>query len=173
MTGANTVTHSVRPEPGPGRGWPAAGAGGAVPARRENDFGGEVHVPGEALWGAQTQRALDAFTISDLRLPRSYLGALGSLKRAAARANTDLGRLDPALTAVIIAAAGEVADGDLDDHFRVDVFQTGSGTNTNFAHAGAHVVVSDLDIQNAEKVAADLPSAVTVCTDVRTPRWPS
>ena len=105
--------------------------GTAGSPRRERDFGGEVHVPGGALWGAQTQRALDAFTISDLRLPRSYLGALGALKRAAAHVNADLGLLDPALADAISTAAGEVADGSLDAHFAVDVFQTGSGTNTN------------------------------------------
>jgi fumarate hydratase, class II len=99
--------------------------------RQERDFGGTVIVPDDALWGAQTQRALETFTISDLRLPRRYLGVLGSLKRAAARANTALGLLDPALADAIVAGAGEVADGLLDDHFRVDVFQTGSGTNTN------------------------------------------
>ncbi len=99
--------------------------------RQESDFAGSVMVPGDALWGAQTQRALDTFTISGLRLPRRYLGALGSLKRAAARANTELGLFDPALGDAIETAAGEVADGLLDDHFKVDVFQTGSGTNTN------------------------------------------
>ncbi|NEW69904.1 class II fumarate hydratase [Streptomyces rapamycinicus] len=99
--------------------------------RQELDFAGPVTVPDGALWGAQTQRAIETFTISDLRLPRRYLGGLGSLKRAAAHANTDLGLLDPALGKAIIAAAGEVADGLLDDHFKVDVFQTGSGTNTN------------------------------------------
>ncbi|WP_255622034.1 lyase family protein [Pseudonocardia sp. DSM 110487] len=99
--------------------------------REENDFDGAVIVPANALWGAQTQRAIETFTISDLRLPRRYTGALGALKRAAARANADLGRLDPALAEAIVDATGEVADGLLDDHFRVDVFQTGSGTNTN------------------------------------------
>ena len=99
--------------------------------RRERDFGGDVQVMGGALWGAQTQRALDAFTISDLRLPSAFTHALGSLKRAAARANSDLGRLDPSLAGAIATAAGEIADGRHDDQFRVDVFQTGSGTNTN------------------------------------------
>ncbi|MFC8569285.1 class II fumarate hydratase [Streptomyces sp. NPDC057245] len=99
--------------------------------RQEVDFGGPVTVPDEALWGAQTQRAIQTFTISDLRLPRRYIGGLGALKRAAARVNTDLGLLDPALGRAVVAAAGEVADGLLDAHFDVDVFQTGSGTNTN------------------------------------------
>jgi fumarate hydratase class II len=99
--------------------------------RTEVDFGGTVVVPGSALWGAQTQRAMETFTISDLRLPRRYTGALGSLKRAAARANADLGLLEATIAQALVAAAGEVADGLLDEHFRVDVFQTGSGTNTN------------------------------------------
>jgi fumarate hydratase class II len=105
----------------------------AVPQdhRRERDFAGSVLVPRWALWGAQTQRALDTFTISTLRLPRAYLHGLGSLKRAAARVNVELGRLDPTPGGAIAAAAGEVADGALDPHFPVDVFQTGSGTNTN------------------------------------------
>ena len=88
-------------------------------------------MPADALWGAQTQRAIETFTISDLRLPRRYIGVLGSLKRAAARANVGLGRLRSPLGEVIGAAAGEVAEGRLDEHFRVDVFQTGSGTDTN------------------------------------------
>ncbi|MCO1659899.1 class II fumarate hydratase [Pseudonocardia humida] len=100
-------------------------------SRQEVDFGGTVAVPDGALWGAQTQRAIETFTISDLRLPRGYLRGLGSLKRAAARVNAGLGLVDPALAEAIAIAAGEVADGLLDGHFRVDVFQTGSGTNTN------------------------------------------
>ncbi|MEU6643502.1 class II fumarate hydratase [Saccharomonospora sp. NPDC046836] len=111
------------------------GANGGVevnaPSRTEHDFGGAVTVPGGALWGAQTQRAIEIFTISELRLPRSYLHTLGALKRAAARTNAELGLLEPALADAIVAAASEVADGQLDDQFPVDVFQTGSGTNTN------------------------------------------
>ncbi|SMC96391.1 class II fumarate hydratase [Lentzea albidocapillata] len=99
--------------------------------RQEVDFGGSVLVPGHALWGAQTQRAIETFTISDLRLPRHYIGSLGSLKRAAAQVNAHLGLLDPVVAEAVEAAAGEVADGLLDNQFQVDVFQTGSGTNTN------------------------------------------
>nr|WP_221380715.1 class II fumarate hydratase [Actinoplanes polyasparticus] len=99
--------------------------------RWERDFDGTVLVPEKALWGAQTQRAVAAFTISGLRLPPLYIHALGSLKRAAAYVNADLGRLDAGTARLIARAAGEVADGLLDEHFPVDVFQTGSGTNTN------------------------------------------
>lgn len=100
-------------------------------SRRETDFAGEVLVPDGALWGAQTQRAIDTFTISDLRLPHTYVRVLGSLKRAAALANRDLGLLDERLSEAIARAAAEVADGQHDDQFRVDLFQTGSGTNMN------------------------------------------
>ncbi|QJY48898.1 class II fumarate hydratase [Pseudonocardia broussonetiae] len=117
---------------------------GAGPTpRTEVDFGGRVAVPGDALWGAQTQRAIEAFTISDLRMPRPHIRALGSLKRAAARANADLGvldALDAPVVDAIVAAAGEVADGLLDDHFRIDVFQTGSGTDT---HMNANEVIAN------------------------------
>jgi fumarate hydratase class II len=99
--------------------------------RIECDFGGEIEVPAEVLYGAQTQRAVEAFTVSDLRMPRQYVARLGALKRAAAHVNRDLGLLDPVLADAIVTAAGEVAAGALDAHFVVDLFQTGSGTNTN------------------------------------------
>ncbi|MDV3126146.1 class II fumarate hydratase [Mycobacterium sp. 21AC1] len=101
------------------------------PARVERDFAGEVEVRADHLWGAQTQRALNAFTISDLRMPQALVRTLGSLKRAAAQSNNGLGLLDDRLTAVIVRAAGEIAAGEHDDQFRIDLFQTGSGTNTN------------------------------------------
>ncbi|MFC9590022.1 class II fumarate hydratase [Streptomyces sp. NPDC056944] len=99
--------------------------------RTEWDFGGHVEVPAAFLYGAQTQRAVNAFTISDLRLPRHYLGTLGALKKAAAEVNRDLGLVRDDIAAAIISAAAEVQSGELDAHFVVDVFQTGSGTNTN------------------------------------------
>jgi fumarate hydratase class II len=99
--------------------------------RTEHDFGGDVDVPHDALYGAQTQRATDAFTISELRLPRRFIATLGAVKMAAARVNNDLGLIDDDASAAIITAAGEVEAGLLDEHFVVDVFQTGSGTNTN------------------------------------------
>ncbi len=99
--------------------------------RIERDSMGEMRVPQHALWGASTQRAVENFPISGYRFPRRFLHALGLVKEAAAIANSDLGLLDPVLAAAIRAAAGEVASGALDDHFVVDVFQTGSGTSTN------------------------------------------
>lgn len=100
-------------------------------SRLERDFVGDVSIPAEALWGAQTQRAREAFLISSLRLPPTYVHVLGELKRAAAMANTDLGLLEPDLAEAIITAAEEVASGRHDDHFDIDLFQTGSGTNMN------------------------------------------
>ncbi|HYV85814.1 MAG TPA: class II fumarate hydratase [Patescibacteria group bacterium] len=104
-------------------------AGGGV--RIERDSLGPVRVPNDALYGAQTQRAVDNFPISGLRMPRSFLRALGLIKAAAARVNRGLGTLDSARARAIETAAREVADGGLDAHFPVDVFQTGSGTSTN------------------------------------------
>jgi len=99
--------------------------------RIERDSMGEIHVPSGAYWGAQTQRAVENFPVSGLRMPRRFLWALGVVKAAAAVTNRDLGTLDPAMAGAIERAAGEVRDGALDAHFPVDVFQTGSGTSTN------------------------------------------
>ncbi|HWV57564.1 MAG TPA: class II fumarate hydratase [Longimicrobiales bacterium] len=99
--------------------------------RIERDSLGEMQVPADALWGAQTQRAVENFPISDLRLPREFIGALGLIKRVAAETNRELGLLDPEAAAAIVAAADEVSRGDHDRHFVLDVFQTGSGTSTN------------------------------------------
>ncbi len=99
--------------------------------RIEKDSLGEMRVPADALWGAQTQRAVENFPISDLRFPRAFIAALGTIKKAAAETNRDLGLLDPALADAIVAAADEVIDGKLDTHFVLDIFQTGSGTSSN------------------------------------------
>jgi fumarate hydratase, class II len=99
--------------------------------RIEKDSMGEVAVPADRYWGAQTQRSLENFEIGDVRFGRPFLRAFGLLKRAAAEANRDLGLLPPEKAALIAAAAQEVADGKLDAHFPLVVFQTGSGTQTN------------------------------------------
>ena len=99
--------------------------------RTEHDSMGELQVPREALWGAQTQRALENFPVSGWRMPRAFIAALGLVKQAAARANGRLGLLESNLAASIEAAAAEVAEGRHDAHFPLDVFQTGSGTSTN------------------------------------------
>jgi fumarate hydratase, class II len=99
--------------------------------RTEIDSMGEVQVPESAYYGAQTQRAVENFAISGLRFPRSFVTALGIIKKSAAQANLDLGLLDAELAEAIVAGAAKVAEGKLNDQFVVDVFQTGSGTSTN------------------------------------------
>jgi fumarate hydratase class II len=99
--------------------------------RTEHDSMGEVQVPVAARWGAQTQRAVDNFPVSGLRLSRELIWALGTVKAAAAAANVELGVLDDDLGSAVGEAATEVAAGRWDDHFPVDVFQTGSGTSSN------------------------------------------
>ncbi|GAA3459763.1 class II fumarate hydratase [Saccharothrix longispora] len=99
--------------------------------RVEHDTMGEVRVPVDALWRAQTQRAVENFPISGRGLERAQIRALGLLKAAAARVNERLGVLEPEVAAAVAAAADEVAAGEHDAHFPVDVFQTGSGTSSN------------------------------------------
>lgn len=99
--------------------------------RVEHDTMGEVRVPAEALWRAQTQRAVENFPISGQRLEPAHVRALGLVKAAAARVNGDLGVLDAEVAAAIEKAALEVAEGDHDAEFPIDVFQTGSGTSSN------------------------------------------
>jgi fumarate hydratase, class II len=99
--------------------------------RTEKDSMGELKVPAEALYGAQTQRAVDNFPISGLIMPRGFIRALGLIKAACARANRELGLMDDAMAEAIASSAQQVAAGDYDEHFPVDVFQTGSGTSTN------------------------------------------
>ncbi len=99
--------------------------------RIEHDTMGEVRVPVNALWRAQTQRAVENFPISGRGLERTQIRALGLLKSACAQVNKDLGLLSPEKADAIIAAAGEIAEGRHDDQFPIDVFQTGSGTSSN------------------------------------------
>src|SRR5690348_12363839 len=103
--------------------------------RIERDSMGELPVPASAYYGASTQRAVKNFPISDLRLPRRLIRALGLIKRAAAETNRDLGLfegvLDDRAVEAMIQAAQEVADGEFDADFVVDIYQTGSGTSSN------------------------------------------
>jgi fumarate hydratase, class II len=99
--------------------------------RIEHDTMGEVRVPVDALWGPQTQRAVENFPISGVRLERSLIAALARIKGAAARVNADLGVIDPDVAEAVAAAAAEVAEGRHDDQFPLDVYQTGSGTSSN------------------------------------------
>ena len=99
--------------------------------RIEKDSMGEVKVPKNAYYGAQTQRAVDNFPVSDLRFSRGFIEALGLIKKNAAKVNTDLGELDKDIATAIQKAANEVSQGKFDDDFAIDIFQTGSGTSTN------------------------------------------
>jgi fumarate hydratase class II len=99
--------------------------------RREKDSLGEMQVPVDALYGAQTQRAVENFPISGQRFGRRFIQALGLIKKCAAETNSELGNLDAAVAEAIAAAAGQVADGAWDDQFVLDIYQTGSGTSTN------------------------------------------
>jgi fumarate hydratase, class II len=99
--------------------------------RTEHDSMGEIKVAAEALWGPQTQRAVENFRISGLTLPRPFIAALGLIKQAAARANERLKLLDARVAQAVAAAAAEVAAGQHDAQFPIDVFQTGSGTSSN------------------------------------------
>src|SRR5687768_6701720 len=98
--------------------------------RLERDSMGEMAVPADALYGASTQRAVLNFPISGQRFPRRFIRALALIKLAAAETNGELGLLEPDVARAIAAAAASVADGDHDDQFPIDVYQTGSGTST-------------------------------------------
>ncbi|HEY1582206.1 MAG TPA: class II fumarate hydratase [Chthoniobacterales bacterium] len=114
----------------------------------EKDSMGEMSVPESALYGASTQRAVLNFPVSGWRFSRPFIRALGLLKWAAAQANHDLGKLDAERSALIVQAAEEVAEGKLDEHFPLDIFQTGSGTSTN---TNANEVISNRCCQLAGK----------------------
>lgn len=118
--------------------------------RVEEDSMGEVRVPKDALYGAQTQRAVDNFPVSDLRFGRRFIRAIGTVKYAAAEANEELGLLDADKADAIRQAAREVAEGEHDDEFPVDIFQTGSGTSTNM-NANEVIANRASEIVGAEK----------------------
>jgi fumarate hydratase class II len=120
--------------------------------RTETDTFGPIEVASDRYWGAQAQRSLGNFRIGWEKQPASIVRALGIVKRAAAEANMELGRLDPALGAAIIEAAQEVIDGKLDDHFPLVVWQTGSGTQSNM---NSNEVISNRAI---EKLGGEMGS---------------
>jgi fumarate hydratase class II len=140
--------------------------------RTEHDSMGEVQVPADALWGAQTARAVDNFPISFQPVPPEVVQALALLKGAAAEVNAELGVLDRDRADAIVAAASEVADGRHDDQFPVDVFQTGSGTSTNMnaneviarlAHLATGLAVHPNDHVNYGQSSNDtFPSALRI-----------
>ena len=139
--------------------------------RIERDSMGELKVPADALYGAQTQRAVDNFPISGLTMPREFIRALGLIKSAAAQANADLGHLKKTSAKAIRKAAERVAAGEFDAHFPIDVFQTGSGTSSNMnaneviahlcAAAGAKVHPND-DVNNGQSSNDVIPTAIQV-----------
>ncbi len=114
--------------------------------RVEKDSMGEMTVPAKAYWGAQTQRAVENFPISGYKFGRYFIKAMGLIKQAGARVNKDLGRVDGAICDLVMEAAGEVAEGKLDDQFVLDIFQTGSGTSSNM---NANEVISNRAIELA------------------------
>ncbi len=146
--------------------------------RTEKDSLGEMRVPADALWGAQTQRAVENFPISDLRFPRGFIAALGRIKRAAAETNVELGLLDAERAAAIVQAAEEVVEGRHDRHFVLDIFQTGSGTSTNMnaneviAHRAAEILGGDAKVHPNDHVNAGqssndvIPTAMQVAARV-------
>ena len=115
--------------------------------RVEHDSMGELQVPAEALWGAQTQRAVQNFPVSGQRMPREFIRALGLIKGAAAEVNTGLGLLPKGVGKAIQAAAQDVAAGAHDAHFPIDVYQTGSGTSSNM---NANEVIATLANQGGK-----------------------
>ena len=117
--------------------------------RIERDSMGELEVPADALYGAQTQRAVDNFPVSGLAMPRQFIRALGLIKAAAAEANVKLGHLKKTQAQAIRKAAEKVAAGDVDAHFPIDVFQTGSGTSSNM---NANEVIAHLCAKAGAKV---------------------
>jgi fumarate hydratase class II len=140
--------------------------------RTEKDSMGELQVPADALWGAQTQRAVQNFPISGLTMPAEFIRALGLIKEAAARANRELGLLDTGRAMAIEAAARKVSAGEVDAQFPIDVFQTGSGTSSNMnaneviahlANQGNHLAVHPNDHVNMGQSSNDvIPTAIQV-----------
>ena len=145
--------------------------------RIERDSMGELKVPADALWGAQTQRAVDNFPISGTPMPREFIRALGLIKSAAAHANMELGHLRKTQGRAIRKAAERVAAGEFDAHFPLDVFQTGSGTSSNMnaneviahvaAKAGVKVHPND-DVNNGQSSNDVIPTAIQVSAALMT-----
>ena len=118
--------------------------------RTERDSMGEMEVPIDAYYGAQTMRAIQNFPISGIRFPRRFIRALGLIKLAAAETNIELGLLDPRIGNAVAQAAREVAEGKLDDQFVLDIYQTGSGTSTNM-NANEVIANRAIEILGGEK----------------------
>src|SRR5581483_5785658 len=123
--------------------------------RVEKDTMGEVKVPAHGFWGASTQRAVENFPISGKPFPPRFIRALALIKGAAAEVNNEQGRLDGKRAKLITKAAKRVASGEFDEHFPIDVFQTGSGTSTN---TNANEVIANVaNVAAGSKLAAKSP----------------
>ncbi len=120
--------------------------------RIEKDSMGEMQVPRDALYAAQTQRAVENFPVSGIVFPRPFIRALAKIKAACARVNVELGLLDGAKGDAIESAAMRVSRGEFDGHFPIDIFQTGSGTSTNM---NANEVIASLASQSGQKIHAN------------------
>ena len=119
--------------------------------RIEKDTMGDVKVPAQALWGAQTQRSIENFKIGGDKFPREMIKALGVLKKTAALTNLELGLLDKKKAEFIIKASDEVITGMLDQHFPLVVWQTGSGTQTNM-NANEVIANRAMTLQNLVQI---------------------
>ena len=135
--------------------------------RIEHDSMGDVRVPANAKWRAQTQRAVENFPISGQTLERSHIEALARIKAAAATVNAELGVLTPEMAAAVNAAAVAVAEGGYDDHFPIDVFQTGSGTSSNM---NTNEVIATIATEAAGLAGA--PQRPRQCLAVEQRRFP-
>lgn len=146
--------------------------------RIEHDSLGDIQVPKDALYGAQTQRAIDNFPNSGLKMPSPFIHALALIKAASSKVNADLKLLDPKFAKAIIDAAESVADGQYDQEFPIDVFQTGSGTSTNMnaneviariASFRSHLNIHPNDQVNMSQSSNDvIPTAIHVSTCIET-----
>ena len=146
--------------------------------RTERDSMGELEVPADALWAAQTQRAVNNFPISGQPMPPAFIRALGLIKAACAEANRDLELLEPELAEAIVDAAGRVAANKVDSHFPIDVYQTGSGTSSNMnsneviarlADPGGELGIHPNDHVNMSQSSNDvIPTAIQVSACLQT-----
>ncbi len=140
--------------------------------RIEKDSMGELKVPEEALWGAQTQRAVENFPISGLAMPRRFIAALGLVKWAAAGANAELGLLKSDIAVAIQKSALAVAGGEHDAHFPIDVFQTGSGTSSNMngneviARLASHALGKDVHPNDHVNMSQSSNDVIPTCVHV-------
>lgn len=154
--------------------------------RIEKDSLGEIEVPADRLWGAQTQRSIENFKIGGDRFPREMIRALGILKKSAAKANSDLGLLDKGKADAIIRASNEVIEGALDEHFPLVVWQTGSGTQTNMnsnevianramqiggAGIGSKGIHPNDDVNKAQSSNDTFPTAMHIAVAERSYRY--